>query len=217
MIIEKDIKDNNNILFVSFAGLGKRYPVPEFKSMLEPLNVNKVFIIDNTRGWYLTIRNSVIKKIDRIIYETKPKKIIFFGASMGGYGALMFGIHFEVDQILAFNPQTSMDEDELEKCNDRRFLASLVKIKESKTYDSNISKSLWDYDKECKTIIDIYYSDHPPYHIQPELFKKNIKYLNLNLHSVPFNKKDPNVAKQMRDSGELMKLFNSKIKEFEYE
>ena len=109
-------ENNSDILLVSFAGNALQMGgIAQFE-FLRFINehfphIDSHFYKDNTRNNY----HYGIEGISTTIEETaeyftrlksKYKKIIFMGASGGGYAAILFGSLVNIDKVIAFFPPT---------------------------------------------------------------------------------------------------------------
>lgn len=113
----------NEVIIVTFSGRQQglsTLTLFEFTNFLETTFhiYDKLYCRDEKVKWYnhgLTGITSNIKETIEFL-QSKIKgysKIIFIGASMGGYAALLFGSILNVDAVVAFRPQTY-----LRKCID---------------------------------------------------------------------------------------------------
>lgn len=125
------------ILVLSFTGaygnLGglfyNKYPL-----ITENINTHKVFIMDPNHFWYNGGFYPYTKNMDeniafikKLILSKKYKKVVSMGTSMGAYLSLVLGCCIEeLDEVLAFSPQTFLDSENREKNGETRW-ESLVK------------------------------------------------------------------------------------------
>jgi predicted esterase YcpF (UPF0227 family) len=120
-ISEFSIINNKKILIISFGGsLSKIGGILPFE-FLRYLNTNYkktcdlMFFIDKNKCWYHKGITGISNNIPetKIYIENKIKdkydKIIFIGVSAGGYAAILFGSLCNVDHVIAFNPQTYLE------------------------------------------------------------------------------------------------------------
>jgi len=68
------------------------------------------FITPNKCDWYTESKNDITLYLQSLIKQMKYNTVITFGASMGGYGALLFGSLLEADTIIAISPQTNISQ-----------------------------------------------------------------------------------------------------------
>lgn len=109
---KKEDNNNTNILavcFPAFAGKGAKY---NYVRTLHEFNIHKLFLLDDIggddKGNYLIkkeVEENVKQLILNIIKEYKPKKLIFFGSSKGGYSALYYSLLFKNIDVCIAAPQ----------------------------------------------------------------------------------------------------------------
>lgn len=114
MEISKNV--TKTVLMVIFSGRQQgiaNMTIFEFKNFLEDQypEYDKLFLKDERVLWYtqgITGISSDIKgTIDYLKeYISRYSKVVFIGASMGGWAALLYGSILNVDTIIAFRPQT---------------------------------------------------------------------------------------------------------------
>ncbi|MFQ6882262.1 hypothetical protein [Clostridium sp.] len=134
-ILEKNNSEDLIIIFSSCTrpGIKARY---NYNRTLQKVKANKLFILDDfgddKRGvFYLGCNNDFkIKKItkdliDKVIKETKSKKITYVGSSKGGYAALLFGLQKENSNIIIGAPQYYLG-DYLNRSDNMNTLVNIV-------------------------------------------------------------------------------------------
>ncbi|KZL19498.1 hypothetical protein PsAD2_01776 [Pseudovibrio axinellae] len=67
-----------------------------------------VFLNDIGSQWYLNAEHEIDAAIDDAIAREEPKRIIYYGASMGAYGALITGLRRGDGEIFAFSPELEL-------------------------------------------------------------------------------------------------------------
>lgn len=104
---------------IAFGGMaqGLSMPPKEFFKTLVHEDINIVFVKDFRQCWYqkgllglTTGLEDTTAYLRRILPET-TEKLITLGASAGGYAAIRFGLPLNADRIIAFSPQTLIDEE----------------------------------------------------------------------------------------------------------
>lgn len=165
-----DFEMKSDILVISFSGYGghlggvfnSRYPF-----ITNEVITNKIFILDNSDSWYHNGSNVIANSIDEIVnllsYFIKKgnyKKILCIGSSMGGYMALIAGKLLNVTNVLAFSPQTFIDNKTRKKFSDKRWNKELSKVNEKYTKYLNI-KELYK-NSNINNKIEIHYSESVP-------------------------------------------------------
>lgn len=103
--------------------------------MLGDLNVNKIFLLDEKKMWYLkgfdkTTNNvsTSVKLLEKYIDDMNVKKVTCIGTSAGGYAAILYGALLAVDQVIVYGAQTFLDKDTRVKYNDNRWETRIDKI-----------------------------------------------------------------------------------------
>ena len=95
---------NSRLLFISFAGIVKRYvSVTWFYN--KELEGNFLFLKDDENNFstYNDIRYDKI--ILHYLQTYNIEKIVMYGASMGGMAAIDYGLKFQADLVIAIDPQ----------------------------------------------------------------------------------------------------------------
>jgi pimeloyl-ACP methyl ester carboxylesterase len=64
-----------------------------------------LFLNDTANGWYLGLESGIHSAIDNALARTGARKIVYYGSSMGGYGALVTGLSRQDGAIHAFGPE----------------------------------------------------------------------------------------------------------------
>lgn len=113
-----------DLLILTFSGRQQglaSLTIFEFRKFLEENypNIDKCYCRDEKLSWYTHgITDISTNVIGTLIFLKKIikqyKKVVFIGASMGGYAALLYGSLLNVDTIIAFRPQTYLDYVKLE-------------------------------------------------------------------------------------------------------
>ncbi|MES0869818.1 hypothetical protein [Pseudovibrio sp. SCP19] len=67
-----------------------------------------VFLNDAASQWYLDAEQEIDHAIDLAIAQEQPERIIYYGASMGAYGALITGLRRQDGEIYAFSPELEL-------------------------------------------------------------------------------------------------------------
>lgn len=101
--------ETSDKLIVSFNRHNGGNDFFKYKTLLNDQRANILFLT-NENNWYMdndggeryrNLLETYVSKFDK-------ENVLFFGSSMGGYGALLHGIHFGVN-IFANNPQVHKD------------------------------------------------------------------------------------------------------------
>jgi esterase/lipase len=216
------IDNNSDILFfktgvsdrlvITFGGIreGIGMPIFEFKKILSNYNCHQIFIKDSKQSWYQSgiegypTINSLKIKLGELIEDYND--VIFIGNSMGGYAAIMFGVLLNVDNVIAFSPQTFIDYYRRIYYKDIRWPIQIKKIHNLNIDKIDNLKSKLKL-KKYKTSINIYYSISDKLDkIHSERLKK-IKQCNL----YSFNYGGHNLVKAMKENKELFKILDENL------
>lgn len=97
-------------LFVTFTNFGGVVPRLGFaEEFVEKQGYSGLYFIQKANHWWQT--PEVFEAIAAIkatgLLRAHPKKI-GYGSSMGGYGAILFSAHLDLDQVIALSPQYSI-------------------------------------------------------------------------------------------------------------
>jgi hypothetical protein len=133
-----DLESPSSTLLVAFGGLPGHIGMPpfEFFNISQDLSVKKAYLRDLDRAWYHAgVRGlgdnpqQVTEKLREAIARADASKVVFAGNSAGGWAALLFGALVDVDLVLAFSPQTTLQEKELRAANDTRWDRALIRAR----------------------------------------------------------------------------------------
>jgi hypothetical protein len=125
-----DLATKSRSLLILFGGIagGVSMPVFEFFRLTSDFPAKKAFLRDPRRGWYqLGIPGvgdsaaAVRDLLDAIIAEADAQRVVMAGASAGGFAALLFGTLCEIDEVIAFSPQTFVDAENRAVAGDHRW------------------------------------------------------------------------------------------------
>ena len=184
-----DLHSESTTLVVAFHGSTKQsttpYPVYQKKNLSKTLRSNVLSIADPTLqhdkslslGWYLGFHDFPAQQIlvsffRQCIELYNFEKIVFMGASGGGFAALFYSWHFPSSVALVANPQTillSNDNDDLPRMN---------------RLQSVIEKNFRGYhEKLCLSVCDLYKSGFSNYVIY---LQNGECTLDVQHHAAPF-------------------------------
>jgi pimeloyl-ACP methyl ester carboxylesterase len=125
-----DLATESRALLILFGGIagGVSMPVFEFFRVTAEFPVKKAFLRDPRRGWYqLGIPgvgdsgDAVRALIETVIKRADVHRVVMAGASAGGFAALLFGAACQVDEVIAFSPQTFVDAENRARASDARW------------------------------------------------------------------------------------------------
>ena len=115
------------ILFGGIAG-GVSMPVFEFFRLTADYPAKKAFLRDPRRAWYQLglprvgeTAADVRRLLEAGISRSGAERVVMAGASAGGFAALLFGAWCGVDEVLAFSPQTFIDDEQRRRYGDDRW------------------------------------------------------------------------------------------------
>jgi len=159
MLPVETINKNSTKTLIAFGGMtqGLSMPPKEFFKSLVHKDINIIFVKDFKQCWYQKgllgktsdVENS-IEYLKNIIPKT-TENLVALGASAGGYAAIRFGIALNADRILAFSPQTFIDEETA-----RVFSKSCLRDMIFDNIDLDLKKTLDKYNPKSK--IEVYYA-----------------------------------------------------------
>ncbi len=87
------------------------------KQLVTTADISCVGVINTVKGFYLSPE---MDEIYRLVDKARGgRKVIVFGQSMGGYGAIKHSARLKADYVIACSPFYSLDEDELEFPSER--------------------------------------------------------------------------------------------------
>jgi len=108
----------HDVLIISFGGLALRMGMTmfEFDSALKKLDVDSLFLKDTKRIWYQKGISEEYPTVESVVellkkYIVNYKKVICIGNSAGAFASILFGTLLNVNQVIAFAPQTLLKED----------------------------------------------------------------------------------------------------------
>jgi hypothetical protein len=106
-----------NTLSIGFAGFYDTNPRFDW-NILKRYETDVLLIKDVKMAWYLLGIDGISNNVDETVvfirkYTYKYKKLMFFGSSMGGYAAILYGslVNHNDKTINAFSPQVDIRPD----------------------------------------------------------------------------------------------------------
>ncbi|WP_417688681.1 hypothetical protein [Roseibium sp.] len=96
---------DDGILVVVFSQV--RVPAGKFglERLFAGTRHNCLFLNDTGNQWYVGLDEEIDAVIDEAVSQVQPTRIIHYGSSMGGYGALLTGLRRRDGEIHAFGPE----------------------------------------------------------------------------------------------------------------
>lgn len=212
--------NDSDILLVPFAGMGWKQSIPTFifyNFLKSYTNIDKLFIRDINCRYYITgLKNTTgdledtIEILRKKISHKKYKKVVAIGCSAGGFAAILFGQLLQFDKVIAFSPQTVIDDKKDSLIGDIynapktcQWLRSL--FTENAFYHKCLDLRNF---APFKTPIDIHYSVNGNKGID----KKHALYLegdSCKIFEHPGN--DHMIALTLRNKGELKEIIDKEI------
>ncbi|MFA6197309.1 MAG: YqiA/YcfP family alpha/beta fold hydrolase [Sulfurimonas sp.] len=204
-----DFEMESDILVLSFSGFNgwlggifnSRYPF-----LIGKMKTHKIFILDKSNSWFhngienvTTNMDETIKFIQTIIQRENYSKILCVGASMGGYMALLIGKLINATNILAFSPQTCIDENNRKKFNDTRWSSELKNLnKDVKNTKYLDLQKLYEEPFKSSVNVEIHYSKNVPL---DELHAKHLQ--NRQVKLIGYEDSDHYIAVYLHQKGAL--------------
>tara|TARA_A100001015_G_scaffold223208_1_gene251403 strand:+ start:99 stop:854 length:756 start_codon:yes stop_codon:yes gene_type:complete len=211
--------NNSDTLIISFAGNGfpgGKYPIFTFYNFLQEYNVDKLFVRDLKTKYYLTsLLNtttdlySTIDMLKNIINSKHYKKKIAIGCSSGAYAAILFGHLLQCDHVIAFNPQTVLNNDKFDIINDNIINVTTCKYLTNYSNDIFFQKCL-----DLKSFIPFYpqiqihYSKYANKGIDKK-YAEHIKSDKCILHE--YNSNSHLLAQELKANNQLHIIINNVI------
>jgi len=90
---------------VAFSGLAPHNYIYEWSRSFAGLETNFIGIRDPDSCWYQNVIDTTTKRLRQDLRWVE--RVVFIGASAGGFAALMFSRSFTVHRIIAFCPQSA--------------------------------------------------------------------------------------------------------------
>lgn len=132
-----DFTADSDTVLMAFGGMALQIGMPpfEFFSLTGGMPAKRLFIRDVHQAWYQrgvpghgdTI-DDLAARLRELLDEARARRLVVAGNSAGGYGALLFGTLLGADRVLAFSPQTFLDQDALWAIGDHRWDVKLRRL-----------------------------------------------------------------------------------------
>src|SRR5215208_5842577 len=167
-----DLETESPTLLVLFGGIagGVSMPVFEFFRLTSGFPAKKAFLRDPRRGWYQLgipgVGNSAVDVrtfLTRAIERAGAERVVMAGASAGGFAALLFGCWCDVDEAIAFSPQTFIDAENRRLAGDARWAEQIDSLHAAMTGRSPTLDLLDVLPQDpCKTRFQVHVSTDDP-------------------------------------------------------
>jgi hypothetical protein len=103
---------NHKILFITFTNYGNKNTAGAGfgGDFLLKEGFDVIAIKSSNDAWYSELDLELTTEIEKSIIKNKEKysRVIAYGSSMGGYGAIKFSKIFQVDDVIAISPQSNI-------------------------------------------------------------------------------------------------------------
>ena len=103
----------------------------------------------------------MIGTLRSLICSIRPSRLITIGQSMGGYGAIMFGMLLNADRIVAFGPLSHLDPREAVRYGDLRFLAVMERLQLDPPKSAYLDLPKLGKSLDYQGRLDVIYGTHP--------------------------------------------------------
>jgi hypothetical protein len=205
-------KRDSNHLVVIFGGInqGIGIPVFEFFNILNNKKSDKLFIRDFNQMWYLNGVDSDIFNFSKLKIKLNDKikdydKVSFVGNSMGGYAAILFGVLLNVDEVVAFSPQTFISSFYRFWFLDIRWRKQINRIHKAKLYSEYYDlKTVLKNHTEYTTSINLHYCSA---NRLDRIHSTRLKSLR-NIHLISYPNGGHGLVKELKKTGELQQILN---------
>ncbi|MBF0469884.1 MAG: alanine--glyoxylate aminotransferase family protein [Gammaproteobacteria bacterium] len=132
-----DFSSGSDTLLITFAGISGAlglFPF-EFFKITRGFAVDKIFIRDFAQSWYhqgmpgvSTTLEGTADYLRDLCRQRGYRRVVCLGNSMGGYAALVVGHLIAADEIIAFSPQTFLDQQQRQQHGDNRWPEEIAAI-----------------------------------------------------------------------------------------
>ena len=211
--IDDSVDDKNVIVAFGGISLGIGMPPFEFYKQTTDFETKNIYFKDLHQAWYHKgIKNTTVdvkttaEYLKKTIDELGVDNIVFVGNSMGAYAAILFGTLLNVDKVVAFSPQSFIDEANRKQHRDSRWHD---KISRAHKYQGSNTEyfDLVPYLKIASfdTKISVYYG------VLEKLDKLHAERLKGYVELNPYPDLDHTVARVLRDRGELKEILMNSV------
>lgn len=185
----------------------------EFVKTLYGKNLHQFYVRDRDNLWYQYGVEGLSEGIDdaakaiRAEAEKAPhKRIVTIGNSMGGYGAILYGILMGADKVIAFAPQSFIAHDMRAKNGDTRWQSDLSRIPDD---DMPYPDLLPLIEANPQVKIAVYYCEGDAL---DKLHAERLRGLpNVSIHTLESD--DHNVGRALKKLGLLAQIVDREIED----
>jgi hypothetical protein len=211
--------NNSDTLIISFAGLGCKNTAPTFifyNFLKRYNNIDKLFLRDIKCQYYLTglkhntnTITDTVTFIQNIIKGRNYKKVFAIGCSAGAFAAILYGHLLKIDKVIAFAPQTVLNEYKTNVMKDNTYAPHTCRYLTRYNKDPFYQKCL---DLKSfipfNTKVDIHYPKRASNGLDTK-HAEYIKHSKCNLYGYDSN--NHRIALELRDKGILAKLIETEL------
>lgn len=197
-----DRKSTKTLIVFGGMASGVSMPSREFFNSLSNKNINILFVKDFKQCWYQKGLSGKTKDINSSITYLQSlmppttQELITLGASAGGYAAIRFGVGLQADRIMAFSPQTFIDEETASV-----FAKNCVDELKFGSDDLDLNKVLSKTDKKYN--IEVYYG------FLNSRDKKNVNHINIYVQEFAYDTDEHLLAAFLKEKGMLNNILDS--------
>jgi hypothetical protein len=215
-----DLEPDSPALLIAFGALPAKMgdvPLFEFSRSASSLGVKAAFVRDPHRSWYLRGIESIPSGVDnacarlaQLIADAGVERTVTVGSSAGGYAALLFGHLLEVDEALAFAPQTFLDPALRHRHGENRHLWAYKPLLESGSLDpryADLRSVLAHGQGNGKTSFHIHYAHGMPLDTTHASHLADLDRVTLHAHEWGGH----HVVKALRNRGVLQELMRDAL------
>lgn len=209
--VRESFVEGSEKLYIFFGGIvgGLGMPPFEFFESSGVLDQSRVFLRDLDQSWYQRglpgvgpDLGSVVELLRWSIGRSQAKEIIFVGNSMGGFAALTFCSLLGQGRVVAFSPQTVIDEQSRKRLNDKRWAAQMQRLHQNPSPDHilNLPEHLRVNRRDIRA--DIHVSSVEPLDMLHA--RELATFRNIHLHE--YAEGGHRLVAELRDQGKLLEL-----------
>jgi hypothetical protein len=132
------------------------------------ITFNRLLVRDLENAWYHcgvpglgTHVDEMTATLRSLICSIRPSRLITIGQSMGGYGAIMFGMLLNADRIVAFGPLSHLDPREAVRYGDLRFLSVMERLQLDPPKSAYLDLPKLGKSLDYQGRLDVIYGTHP--------------------------------------------------------
>jgi hypothetical protein len=204
-------------VLIAFGGIGGQVGISpfEFFRLMSSVPVNKIFIRDIDQSFYhrgIRGLGTTFEQCGDALAALVPldaRRVVCIGSSAGGFAASVFGTMIGADQVIAIAPITYLTRVRRRLTHDRRWRKSIDPINRG----PGRQRAYLDLRRFLRSQsgplprTDVYYAEK---HRLDALHARRLRGIR-NVHLLPRTGANHALAKEMRDSGELERMFSEAL------